>query len=113
MPRTPVTRNLLSIAHSDGDDYYRRLVERLKLEPRMDPECFRLANAYLSSLQELARHLDSLKESEDTTNLRNATAKFISYVHKDLDRERGGGEQLMTRPSRKSKKIGDRPRFLR
>jgi len=86
MPRTPVTRNLLSAAHSDGDDYYRRLVERLKLDPRMDRECFRLANEYLLSLQALAKHLELLPESEDTTTLKNATAKFISYVQKDLDR---------------------------
>ena len=86
MPRTPVTRNLLSAAHTHGDDYYRRLVERLTLEPRVDAESIRLANAYLLSLQALAKHLELLPESEDTTKLKNATAKFISYVQKDLDR---------------------------
>jgi hypothetical protein len=94
LPDSSRTKQLLSLALSSGDAYYRRAMETLLQGVIYDDQCRDLGTHYLEHLQLLRNHLSSLKDDEKVRELRHSTDSYIELIRKDLDLKMSPGKQF-------------------
>ena len=78
------TTRLQSAAHAIGDQYYRSLSDLLCSHLGDEKGCEALAISYLNALDDLEKHLSTLKKSKEVSLLKIATGRYIDLVHDDL-----------------------------